>query len=99
MSASDSEDLERAEDGPAGNAAPDENTGAPRAAPEPRDEPGEQPDVYLDVPSLKVDELTLDVQDLRARVSLQAEVLDLLKLKVELQTKYAEMERLAGGSL
>lgn len=24
--------------------------------------------------------------------------LDLLKLKVELQTKYAEMERLAGGS-
>jgi len=25
--------------------------------------------------------------------------LDLLKLKVELQAKYAEMERLAGGSL
>jgi outer membrane protein, heavy metal efflux system len=29
----------------------------------------------------------------------QAVQLDLLKLKVELQTKYAEMERLAGGSL
>ncbi|MEV4805223.1 hypothetical protein AB0K18_34930 [Nonomuraea sp. NPDC049421] len=40
------------------------------------------PDVYLDVPEVKVDEITLDVQDLRARVSLQAEVLDLLKLNV-----------------
>jgi cobalt-zinc-cadmium efflux system outer membrane protein len=30
---------------------------------------------------------------------LRAVQLDLLKLKVELQTKYAEMERLAGGSL
>jgi outer membrane protein TolC len=30
---------------------------------------------------------------------LRAIQLDLLKLKVELQTKYAEMERLAGGSL
>ena len=28
-----------------------------------------------------------------------ADAVDLLKLKVELQTKYAEMERLAGGSL
>ncbi|MFJ3812502.1 hypothetical protein ACIPWE_39835 [Streptomyces sp. NPDC090073] len=40
------------------------------------------PDVYLDVPVLKVDEIDLDVEDLRARVSLQAEVLDLLKLNV-----------------
>ena len=30
---------------------------------------------------------------------LRAVQLDLLKLKVELQAKYAEMERLAGGSL
>jgi outer membrane protein TolC len=30
---------------------------------------------------------------------LRAVQLDLLKLKVELQTKYADMERLAGGSL
>ncbi|MFI2348633.1 hypothetical protein ACH492_16605 [Streptomyces sp. NPDC019443] len=42
----------------------------------------EQPDVYLDVPTLKVDEIDLEVEDLRARVSLQAEVLDLLKLNV-----------------
>ncbi|MFI9615829.1 hypothetical protein ACIHCM_29820 [Streptomyces sp. NPDC052023] len=40
------------------------------------------PDVFLDVPALKVDEIDLDVEDLRARVSLQAEVLDLLKLNV-----------------
>ncbi|MEU5091383.1 hypothetical protein [Streptomyces sp. NPDC021356] len=41
-----------------------------------------EPDVYLDVPLLKVDEIDLDVEDLRAHVSLQAEVLDLLKLNV-----------------
>ncbi|MFB4264739.1 hypothetical protein [Nonomuraea sp. GTA35] len=40
------------------------------------------PDVYLDVPVVLVDEISLDVQDLRAKVSLQAEVLDLLKLSV-----------------
>ncbi|MEU8470534.1 amidohydrolase family protein [Streptomyces sp. NPDC029006] len=40
------------------------------------------PDVFLDVPLLKVDEIDLDVEDLRAHVSLQAEVLDLLKLNV-----------------
>lgn len=40
------------------------------------------PDVFLDVPVLKVDEIDLDVEDLRAHVSLQAEVLDLLKLSV-----------------
>lgn len=39
-------------------------------------------DVFLDVPLLKVDEIDLDVEDLRAHVSLQAEVLDLLRLSV-----------------
>jgi hypothetical protein len=41
-----------------------------------------QPDVLLDVPLLKVDEISLDVEDLRAKVSLQADVLDLLNLSV-----------------
>ncbi|HEY5834812.1 hypothetical protein [Streptomyces sp.] len=45
-------------------------------------EPYEGPDVLLDVPVLKVDEIDLEVEDLRARVSLQAEVLDLLRLNV-----------------
>ncbi len=42
----------------------------------------EEPDVLLDVPALKIDEIDLEVDDLRARVTLQAEVLDLLKLNV-----------------
>ncbi len=42
----------------------------------------EEPDVYLDVPNLSVDEITLRVADLKARVSVSAEVLDLLKLNV-----------------
>ncbi|PRX97970.1 hypothetical protein [Allonocardiopsis opalescens] len=48
----------------------------------PRGTAAEPPDVLLDVPELKVDEITLDVENLRARVSLQAEVLDLLRLNV-----------------
>ena len=41
-----------------------------------------EPDVLLDVPVVKVDEINLDVEELRARVSLQAQVLDLLRLNV-----------------
>ncbi|MER7412490.1 hypothetical protein [Streptomyces cacaoi] len=46
------------------------------------DQPARDPDVLLDVPLLEVDEINFEVEDLRARVSLQAEVLDLLKLNV-----------------
>lgn len=41
-----------------------------------------EPDVLLDVPTVKVEEIHLEVEDLRAQVSLQAEVLSLLKLHV-----------------
>ncbi|CAM5398518.1 hypothetical protein STENM223S_10956 [Streptomyces tendae] len=61
-------------------AGPVEDQGAADEAASVAEERG--PDVFLDVPQLKVDELHLDVEDLRARVSLQAEVLDLLKLNV-----------------
>ena len=47
-----------------------------------RESDSEEPDVLLDVPVVKVDELNLEVEELRARVSLRAEVLDLLKLNV-----------------
>src|SRR5215210_1363422 len=47
-----------------------------------RDPDGYDPDVLLDVPVVKVDEINFEVEELRARVSLQAEVLDLLKLSV-----------------
>jgi hypothetical protein len=42
----------------------------------------DEPDVLLDVTELRVEEISLEVEDLTARVSLQANVLDLLKLHV-----------------
>jgi len=50
--------------------------------PGPRTSASADPDVLLDVPEVKVDRIALDVEDLRARVSLQADVLDLLRLHV-----------------
>jgi hypothetical protein len=47
-----------------------------------RDSDSDEPDVLLDVPVVKLDELNLDVEHLQARVSLQADVLNLLKLHV-----------------
>jgi hypothetical protein len=41
-----------------------------------------RPDVLLDVPVLKVEEIHLEVDNLNAQVSLQAEILNLLKLHV-----------------
>ena len=46
------------------------------------DPPREDPDVFLDVSSLKVDEIDLELDALKARVALEAEILDLLKLNV-----------------
>lgn len=40
----------------------------------------DQPDVLLDIPNLSVDEITLDVQNLQAHVSLDARVANLVKL-------------------
>lgn len=56
----------------------------PENAPEPVGASGDagETDVLLDVPTLKVDEIELEVENLAASVSLQAEVLDLLNLKV-----------------
>ena len=42
----------------------------------------DEPDVLLDVSELRVDEITLEVEDLTAHVPLEANVLDLLKLHV-----------------
>src|SRR5215204_6244818 len=47
---------------------------------------GEDPDVSLDVPSLKVEELMLDVENLRHRTSMQAELADMVKLNVGVET-------------
>jgi hypothetical protein len=45
-------------------------------------EPSAEPDVLLDIPQLRVEEIILEVEDLRAHVSVQAEVLNLLRLSV-----------------
>jgi hypothetical protein len=42
----------------------------------------DEPDVLLDVSELRVDEISLEVEDLTAHVSLEVDVLDLLKLHV-----------------
>ena len=47
-----------------------------------RVEPSAEPDVLLDVPQLRVEEIILEVEDLRAHVSVQADVLNLLRLSV-----------------
>jgi hypothetical protein len=41
-----------------------------------------EPDVLLDVPQLRVEEIILEVEDLRAHVSIQADVFNLLRLSV-----------------
>jgi pyruvate/2-oxoglutarate dehydrogenase complex dihydrolipoamide acyltransferase (E2) component len=52
---------------------------------------GEQPgsedaDVTLDVPSIKVEELMLEVENLRHRTSMQADLADMVKLNVGVET-------------
>ncbi len=44
--------------------------------------PTDEPDVLLDIPQLKVDEIGLEVEDLKARVSLHAGVGELVNLAV-----------------
>ncbi|MBA5225935.1 hypothetical protein [Streptomyces griseoaurantiacus] len=72
--ADDADDADHGDDGVDGVDAYDGGGGDDTA--------GANPDVFLDVPTLKVDEIDLDVEDLRAHVSLRAEVLDLLRLNV-----------------
>jgi pyruvate/2-oxoglutarate dehydrogenase complex dihydrolipoamide acyltransferase (E2) component len=60
-------------------------------------DPGEisdtdEPDVILDIPVVKVDEIHFELDDLLARVSLQAEVLDLVKLNVGVHVELGKVE-------
>jgi hypothetical protein len=50
------------------------------------------PDVLLDVSELRVDEISLEVEDLRARVSLQADVLQLLKLHAGVEAELGRVK-------
>jgi len=52
----------------------------------------DEPDVLLDVPELRVDEISLEVEDLRARVALRADVLQLLKLHVGVEAELGRVQ-------
>jgi hypothetical protein len=60
-------------------------------------DPGEisdtdEPDVVVDIPVVKVDELHFELDDLIARISLHAEVLDLVKLSVGVHAELGKVE-------
>lgn len=86
-----------------GNGAKARNQGSDKTAPERMYEdytildPGEisdtdEPDVIVDVPVVKVDEIHFELDDLEARVSLHAEVLDLVKLSVGVHVELGKVE-------
>jgi hypothetical protein len=58
---------------------------------DPREIP-EGPDVLLDVPVVKVDEIDIEVEDLRAQVSVMAEVRDLVELSVGVDASLGKVE-------
>ena len=45
------------------------------------------PDIQLDVPALNIEEIDLEVEDLQVRLSIQAELADLVKIKVGLDAE------------
>ena len=53
---------------------------------------GQEPDVVLDVPELEVDRITLEVRDLRAHVSILAELAGLLNLSVGVDARLDEVK-------
>ena len=62
-----------------------------RATEDRGESPGE-PDVFLDVPMLNVEEIDLEVENLRARVSFQAELADLVKINVGLEAELGRVK-------
>jgi pyruvate/2-oxoglutarate dehydrogenase complex dihydrolipoamide acyltransferase (E2) component len=52
-----------------------------------RGESAEAPDLQLDVPALSIEEIDLEVEDLQVHLSVQAELADLVRIKVGLDTK------------
>ena len=50
------------------------------------------PDLELDVPSLRVEEIELEVEDLQIHLSIQAELADLVKIKVGLDAELGEVK-------
>jgi hypothetical protein len=69
-----------------------------RRSPSAEDEPhgqepdGTEPDVVLDVPELEVDKITLEVRDLRAHVSILAELANLVNISVGVDARLDEVK-------
>src|SRR5215217_4193409 len=57
-----------------------------------REESTEDADLQLDVPALRVEEIDLEVEDLQVRLSIQAELADLVKIKVGLDAELGELK-------
>ena len=57
-----------------------------------QDPDGQEPDVVLDVPELEVDRITLEVRDLRAHVSILAELANLLNISVGVDARLDEVK-------
>jgi hypothetical protein len=53
---------------------------------------GQEPDVVLDVPELEVDSITLEVRDLRAHVSILAELANLVNISVGVDARLDEVK-------
>src|ERR687893_352748 len=53
---------------------------------------GQEPDVVLDVPELEVDRISLEVRDLRAHVSILAELANLLNISVGVDARLDEVK-------
>jgi pyruvate/2-oxoglutarate dehydrogenase complex dihydrolipoamide acyltransferase (E2) component len=72
-----------------GRRRPDET--APEREYRERGGAGDDPDVLLDVPSLRVDSIHLEVDDLDAHVALKANVLDLVNLNVGVNVELGQV--------
>ena len=57
-----------------------------------QDHDGQEPDVVLDVPELEVDRITLEVRDLRAHVSILAELANLVNISVGVDARLDEVK-------
>jgi hypothetical protein len=71
---------------------PSPRAGADGQAPEDQEPDGGEPDVLLDVSELEVDRINLEVDDLRAHVSILAEVANLLNLSVGVDARLARVK-------
>src|SRR3712207_502245 len=57
-----------------------------------REESAGDPDLQLDVPALSVEEIDLEVENLQLHLSIQAELADLVKIKVGLDAELGELK-------